>query len=371
MIDTICYRTYSNELQAFFAGTNFSLQQRSTRSMNDTKELVKQSTEKENNGGDWMQYMLASEYEKAWKITDRDMELRKGKPCFHLPRHLQFVWDGRSLKDKRVLVRCYHGLGDTIQFIRYAPLLKAVAKEVIVWAQAPLLPLLQSVSGIDQMLPLHDGTPQVEYDVDVEVMELPYIFRTTLQTIPSNIPYLFAKPGLLAKTNNRMRVGLVWKAGDYDQRRGVPFHLLKSLADVHNADFYILQSDARTAGWNHEFGTWPGDVSLQAYAGIMRSMDLLISVDSMPAHLAGALGIPVWTLLHAEADWRWMNTRTDSPWYSTMRLLRQPTMGDWKTVIAKVKSDLQTLTAGNIVYERRSVQPIPMRFTNAPIFPRW
>ena len=90
-----------------------------------------------------------------------------------------------SLEGKRVLIRCYHGLGDTIQFIRFAPMVKKIAKEVIVWAQPKLIPLLETMDGIDQLLPLHDGTPEVEYDVDVETMELPHIFRTTLDTLPA------------------------------------------------------------------------------------------------------------------------------------------------------------------------------------------
>src|ERR1051325_8105906 len=123
----------------------------------------------------WMRYMRRGEFEEAWKFSDADLKSREGKPCWHLPRHFQYIWNGTSLKGKRVLVRCYHGLGDTIQFIRYMPLVKAIAAEVIVWAQQPLIPLLKTVQGIDRLLPLHDGTPEVEYDADVEIMELPHI----------------------------------------------------------------------------------------------------------------------------------------------------------------------------------------------------
>src|SRR5215218_8421896 len=112
-------------------------------------------------GHDWMYYMRRGEFDKAWRLSDAVLNERAGIPCFHLPRHEQYIWDGSPLQGKRVLVRCYHGLGDTLQFIRFAPLLKKLACEVIVWAQPPLLPLLQTVNGIDHLLSLHDGTPEV------------------------------------------------------------------------------------------------------------------------------------------------------------------------------------------------------------------
>src|SRR5688572_4769011 len=108
---------------------------------------------------DWTLHMRRGEFEAAWKVSDRVLRARAGVPCEHLPRHFQYFWDGQPLDGKRVLVRCYHGLGDTIQFIRYAPLLRSRAREVIVWAQPKLIPLLRSVPGIDLLLPLHDGAP--------------------------------------------------------------------------------------------------------------------------------------------------------------------------------------------------------------------
>jgi hypothetical protein len=134
----------------------------------------------------WIQAMRRGDFATAWKISDAVLATKKDQT--DLPRWFQSVWDGRSVVGKRVLVRCYHGLGDTIQFIRYARLLKAIAAEVIVWVQPSLIPLLRSVRGIDQLLPLHDGAPEVEYDVDVELNELPYLFRTTLATAPADVP---------------------------------------------------------------------------------------------------------------------------------------------------------------------------------------
>jgi hypothetical protein len=291
----------------------------------------------------WTRYMLQGDFASAWEVSDNVLHERAGKPCMHLPRHLQYCWDGSSLNDKRVLVRCYHGLGDTIQFIRYMPLLKQIAGEVIVWAQESLLPLLETIEGIDKLLPLHDGAPEVEYDTDIELMELPHIFRTTIGTIPTRIPYLFTEPKSLPLRQG-LAVGLVWRAGDWDESRCIPFSVLEPLSKLTGITFYILQFNARVAGWDESFGEYIGEFDVPEFAGVMKSLDLLITVDSMPAHLAGALGVPVWTLLQKHADWRWMEDREDSPWYPTMRLFRQKEQGEWKEVIERVKEELKSFT---------------------------
>jgi hypothetical protein len=293
----------------------------------------------------WMHHMRRGLFEEAWKISDADLKARAGKPCWHLPRHFQYIWNGTLPHGKRVLVRCYHGLGDTIQFIRYVPLLKEMAAEVMVWAQPRLIPVLATVPGIDKLLPLHDGTPDVAYDVDIEIMELPHLFRTTVQTIPSCFPYIHVSPKPLPARSKKLAVGLVWRAGDWDEQRSMPFSALYPLAAVPDVDFYILQTDPINAGWDESFGINPEELDLYDYARNIKSLDLLISIDSMPVHLAGALGVRVWTLLQAEADWRWMNDRTDSPWYPTMRLFRQQRPGDWDGVIQNVVLELGKLAA--------------------------
>lgn len=296
----------------------------------------------------WMYHMRRGEFEAAWALSDAVLRARAGVPCWHLPRHLQYVWDGTPLAGKRVLVRCYHGLGDTIQFIRYVPLIKAIAAEVSVWAQPTLLPLLRTMRGVDRLIPLHDGTPDVSYDVDVEVMELPHVFRTTLHTIPADIPYLRVEP-VSPPHKERLAVGLVWRAGEWDAQRSIPFAHLAPLAEVPGITWYIFQRGPGLAEWRGGFGVVPAARDLFEEAQLMRALDLLISVDTMPAHLAGALGVPVWTLLPAEADWRWMEGRDDSPWYPTMRLFRQQRFHDWTPVITRVAAAL----------ERRSVRYAP------------
>lgn len=293
----------------------------------------------------WITQMRAGNFSAAWKFSDAVLQSRAGKPCWHWPRHFQYIWDGTPLDGKRVLIRCYHGLGDTIQFIRYAPHVKAIAQKVIVWAQPSLIPLLETMQGIDQILPLHDGTPEVDYDIDVESMELPHIFRTTLETIPAQIPYLHVDPVPLPSGKDTIAVGLVWKGGEWNECRSIPFSMLEPLFRLKGVQIYILQGNPKGAGWDGKLGIHLNAPSLYEDARIIRSLDLLITVDTMPAHLAGALGVPVWTLIQKEADWRWLENREDSPWYPTMRLFRQQHQGEWQSVIDRVFEELNLILA--------------------------
>lgn len=291
---------------------------------------------------DWMRCMRRGEFEAAWRISDQVLRSRAGQTCWHLPRHLQWVWDGTPLDGKRVLVRCYHGLGDTIQFLRFLPLLKQIAAEVIVWAQPELIPLVRNSPGIDHLLPLHNGSPDVAYEADVEIMELAHVFRTTLRDLPVSVPYLHVEPARLPNDGN-LAVGLVWRAGDWDERRNVPFSLLAPWAELPGITWHILQRGPGLAMRDPEFGLLSGSDSILEAARVMRSLDLVISVDSLPAHLAGALGVPVWTLLRAQADWRWMDRTEESPWYPTMRLFRQERDGEWEPVLERIVSELSAL----------------------------
>ena len=299
----------------------------------------------DNNKDPWMEAMRRGDFATAWKISDALLPLARAQDHRVVPRYLQNVWDGTPLEGKRVLVRCYHGLGDTIQFIRYAALLKHVAERVVVWVQPSLIPLLSGVAGIDELLPLHDGVPEVEYDVDVELNELPYVFRATLANVPAEVPYIYVEPARLAWTAGKIRVGLIWQSGEWDASRSIPFPLLQPLAQFSDIQWHILQRNAVEAVWDAEFGVISGGDNPLDDARVMRALDLVISVDTMTAHLAGALGCKTWTLLPVEADWRWMRDREDSPWYPTMRLFRQKTCKNWKEVIAEVALELTKVTA--------------------------
>ena len=293
-------------------------------------------------GTQWIEAMRRGDFAAAWKISDAQL-LTRAQDHTKRPRHFQNIWDGSSVVSKRVLVRCYHGLGDTIQFIRYAALLKELAAKVIVWVQPSLIPLLQTVQGIDQLLPLHDGVPDVEYDVDVELGELPHLFRTTVPTIPADVPYIFVEPAEL-RGDGRFRVGLIWESGDWNVYRSIPFSVIQRLGQMQGIDWHILQRDAKRAGWDGQFGVISGGDNPLHDARVMRALDLVISVDTMTAHLAGALGQRTWTLLPFEADWRWMLERDDSPWYPTMRLFRQKEPERWDEVIDEVLQDLHGLS---------------------------
>lgn len=282
--------------------------------------------------------MRAGDWAAAWEISDAVLRECAGEPCHDWPRHRQYVWDGRPLAGQRVLVRCYHGLGDTVMFIRYAPLLKAIAREVIVWAQPALIPLLRTTHGIDRLLPLHDGTPECDYDLDIEVMELAHAFRSTPATLPRAVPYFDVPPARLPP-GKQLRVGLAWVAGDWDRRRNIPIRQIARLAEVAGIEFHLLQRGPARAEWHEPRATRSGSDDVLATAALMRALDLVVSVDSFPAHLAGALGVPTWTLLPSPSDWRWGGDAT-TPWYPTMRLLRQARAGDWESVISPVAAAL-------------------------------
>src|SRR3954470_24725340 len=202
--------------------------------------MRERETVEEREAQDWLRCVRAGDFPAAWAISERSLPRRLALPQATLPRHMQTVWNGTPLHGRRVLIRCYHGLGDTIQFIRYAPLVKALARDVTVWAQPQLLPLLRGAAGIDRLLPVHDGVPGVDYDVDVELMELPFVFRTTVPTIPARVPYLTVDGGG-GEAGGAPRVGIAWRGGGWDERRAVPFALLDPLLDIPGVRWYGLQ----------------------------------------------------------------------------------------------------------------------------------
>ncbi|MBV9748478.1 MAG: hypothetical protein JO157_06675 [Acetobacteraceae bacterium] len=298
--------------------------------------------------------MGRGDFAGAWQISDRILQ-SSGEPDWTRPRHLQRVWSGAPLAGRRVLVRCYHGLGDTIQFIRLARPLRELAAEVTVWVQPALLALIAGVAGVDRVLPLHDGTPDVAYDVDIEIMELAHALRIDLSTLPRAVPYIFPPRRRSAAQRRRACIGLVWQAGGWDARRTLPDALVERLIRSVDADFVSLRPGAMRLAVSGMIDA--SSESIVSTAVRMAELDLVISVDTMAAHLAGALGRPVWTLLHASCDWRWMRDREDSPWYPTMRLFRQPRPDDWSAVVNVV---IQTLRAHLVDCQSpRRLPPVP------------
>jgi hypothetical protein len=280
--------------------------------------------------------MLVGDFEQAW--TESDAIERRGSPD---PNRF---WTGQSLDGKRVLIRCLHGLGDTIQFIRYAPLVRERASAVTIEAQ-PLLKALLVYSGLaDHVMTWRE--PEPPWDVQVEVIELPKIFRTQLGSVPASVPYLRAPYDQNLTPSARKRIGLVWSSSTYNPARSIPLTLLAEICGTCNAEFFSFQAGEPrcdlTAHGARITDLCEASGSVLVTASRMLRMDLVISVDTMTAHLAGALGLPVWTLLPFEGDWRWMLDRTDSPWYPTMRLFRQPRPGDWESVVRDLQRELRS-----------------------------
>jgi len=233
-----------------------------------------------------------------------------------------------------VLVHCYHGLGDTIHFARFLPMLARTASDVVVWAQPELVELLRTMPDVRAVLPLHDGAPDVERDVDIESMELAHALRIVPSDLADNVPY-FHVPAA-DRPSTRYSAGVLLTAGGWSAQRSMPRVALGALED--SVDWFSLELGAPLAGMR-EFST-PYVVVL---ASRLQSLDLVITVDTMLAHLAGALGVPTWTLLPHDADWRWQVRRadTDTLWYPTMRLFRQPRPGDWASVAQAIHAELR------------------------------
>jgi hypothetical protein len=292
----------------------------------------------------WLALMRAGQFAEAWRVSDTALRLRSEIDCSRWPRHEQFVWRGAPLAGRRLLIRCYHGLGDTIQFARFAP--RTSARHVTLWVQPQLIPLLRSMPGIDALAPLDDGAPRISYDVDIELAELMHVLRVTPDALASELPYLRAPPAQLASEPEKcLRVGVVWAAGQWNPQRSIPCDSLARLAEIPGIAWFVLQRGPALSQWRHGFGTIPRINDIVDEARTLRALDLLVTVDTCSAHLAGALGVPVWTLLPHDADWRWMRDREDTPWYPTMRLIRQRRPGDWSEVLSTVERDLRARVA--------------------------
>jgi hypothetical protein len=305
----------------------------------------------------WTEAMLDGDFEHAWKICDRVVRRRGGQSCADLPYHLRWVWDGAPLAGREVLVRCYHGLGDTLQFVRFVPRLAGIARRVEVEVQPALLPLLRGIAGVVALHPLGAAPPRP--DAAVESMELPHALRIGLGELPGAIPYLAPPPfspvrAQPAATPCRLRVGIVWAAGDWRCERSLPPQLLMPLTGLPLDLFCLQVGPARrhpgAAGMLRScVAALSEDASILDTTRLLGDLDLVITVDTMVAHLAGALGRPVWTLLDADADWRWMRGRCDSPWYPTMRLFRQQRAGVWEPVIAELTAALARSAAMRVL----------------------
>jgi len=260
----------------------------------------------------------------------------------------QPLWDGSSLEGKTILLHGEQGLGDQIQFIRYVPLVAQSQGRIVVECAPSLVRLFSTVAGISQLVARGEALPA--FDVHAPLISLPRLLGTTLETVPAQIPYLHpttSMPLRLDPPSIHLKVGIVWAGnplfkGNYKRFCSLDYFLK---LDIPNIAFYSLQTGPQVEELTKLPQAPMQNLSNQLSdfadtACVLAQLDLTISVDTAVAHLAGALGKPVWVLLPFAPDWRWMLKREDSPWYPTMRLFRQSQAGDWAGVMKRVEQAL-------------------------------
>lgn len=287
------------------------------------------------------------EYE--WRWRNPKLRLYGGKHPLHEPR----LTADADLHGKTVLLYAEQGLGDTLQFCRYVPLLAARGARVLLQAQAALLPLLRDLEGVAEVFSNNDQLPA--FDLQCPLLSLPAVFGTDLDTVPSPGRYIHPSPAKLQAWRQRLgpargrRIGLVWSGSPKhsgDRKRSITLADLLPLLEL-DAEFFSLQKELRPADQK----TLDGTAAIRHFgdelhdfgdtAALCELMDHVVSVDTSVAHLAGALDKPVSILLPFAPDWRWMLDRGDTPWYPRTRLYRQPLAGDWAAVIKTLRGDLQ------------------------------
>jgi tetratricopeptide (TPR) repeat protein len=288
------------------------------------------------------------EYEWRWKTEYLTSSWRDFK---------QPLWDGSDINGRTILLHAEQGFGDTIQFIRYAPLVARHGAKIIFECPKELVSLLQKIEGIDKIVARGEELP--EFDVQCPLLSLPLVFDTTLDTIPAKIPYIASDTLLIKRwkekirnANSKIKIGLAWAGNPgfkQNRYRNCPLEKFSPLLRLHGAAFYSLQkgeeakeaknlsNDMKIVDYTDEFRDFSDT------AAFIHNLDLIISVDTAVAHLAGALGKSVWTLLPFSPEWRWLLDREDSPWYPSMKLFRQPLMGDWGSVMKQVAAELQKI----------------------------
>jgi tetratricopeptide (TPR) repeat protein len=280
-------------------------------------------------------------YESRWQKKDCGSERHYPQP----------FWDGSSLAGKTLFLHSEQGTGDMIQFIRYVKVLSTKTTKIIVECPKSLHRLFSTVREINVLVTNEDLLP--DFDFYAPLLSLPCILNTTLKTIPVYVPYLFADDHIASPIVTQpkvLNIGIVWAGNPShinDKNRSINLSFFSAITNIHDTQFYSLQVGDRKADLNQEVfapqiidvGNDLGDYA--ETATVINQLDLIITVDTSVAHLAGAMGKPVWVLLPFAPDWRWLLERDDSPWYPTMRLFRQQERGNWATVFNEVSQSLE------------------------------
>jgi hypothetical protein len=299
-----------------------------------------------------MSFLVLGNFEEGWKEYEWRGRLKDSIwQVFTKP-----LWDGFDISDKILLICTEQGFGDAIQFVRYVPLIrKRNVKKIIVECREQLKSLLEYVDGIDEVVARNEKLP--EFDVYCHLLSLPSIFNTREETIPANVPYIRISKWVVDKWSSKImdkgmvKIGIAWAGSPThknDRNRSVLLDLFKPLGSLDNVVFYSLQKgygSEQVKGLGEDLKIIDLTDGIEDFldtAGLIMNLDLVISVDTAVAHLAGALGKPVWVLIPFVPDWRWMLNREDSPWYPTMRLFRQKCRGDWGSVIERIKDELKS-----------------------------
>ncbi len=281
-------------------------------------------------------------------------------------RFAQPQWRGEPLEGDPIFLHAEQGLGDALQCVRYVPRVAARGGQVVLGVQKRLHRLLARADGARQVI--SEGETPPEFRWHCPLLSLPFAFGTDLDSLPAEIPYVDADPALVEAWRRRLRgdsfrIGLAWAGNPsypHELWRSIPLQQLALLTSVEGTTFYSLQLGP-PARQVLQLGPGVPIVDLQNEqkdfadtAAIVASLDLVISIDTAIAHLAGAMGKPVWILLNNSPDWRWMLERVDSPWYPTARLFRQSTFGNWQEVVARVDRELRQLVANTTVKRPRA-----------------
>lgn len=301
--------------------------------------------------------LMAGDYAGGWPEFDWRRNDGRAEPPWR--RFSQPTWRGEALEGRTILLYAEQGLGDTLQFLRYVPLVAARGGRVVLEVQPSLLPLMAGLAGmVGPAQVIARGDPLPAFDLECPLMSLPRAFATVVDDMPATLPYLRADPARAEHWRGRLaaaeglRVGLVWAGNPRfpgDDQRSPRLAGLRRLLDVPGCRFYGLQmgpgrADLAEAAMPGNFTDLAPEIADFAdTAAIMANLDLVVSSCTGPAHLAGALGLPLWVALPFSADWRWMTGRDDSPWYPTARLFRQPTPGDWRSVAGRMAAELAAL----------------------------
>lgn len=291
--------------------------------------------------------LLLGHFQEGWQSFDYHWRTQVSHSF------IQPLWDGSDIQNKTILLSAEFGFGDAIQFLRYAPLVKALGARVIVECRPTEARLFATCPGIDQLIIQGESLP--DFEVHLPLLGLPQVFHTDLETIPGTVPYLFPPANTQIpeaiqeqlKTASGLKVGLVWSPKltlGIDYKRRCPLASMQSLFKLPDISWFSLYKGSQSQDLADfpqivDVGSFCEDFADTAWA--ISQLDLVITVDTSVAHLAGALGKTTWVLLPFVPDWRWLLGRSDSPWYPTARLFRQPSFGDWNSVITSVGLVLQ------------------------------